>query len=265
MLSEGRPGIDNVFSLCEGLLRLEVDKATFERMGLEGHAIPSGGRKHVKARYGGLINFSKSLKSCWLTLSLAIELNLRPPSMLRGKKGFERIVWAFKNVLNHSVVWLFCDLKGMNDGTGPVSIHQPMVKQATCQTQSHQGVCVPELPRQLEEHQQEDVVEILEWLTMVMSHSPRVKHDDSIDPYLSRYRLTSHADPAKATEASAVQNLVTFHWHGLIHPAFVHRILLATLKASGNDWFALSARAFDGKSYAVLQNKGNTLTWEYTN
>ena len=54
MLSEGRPGVDNVFSLCEGLLRLEVDKATFERMGLNGIAIPSKGRKHVKARYGRL-------------------------------------------------------------------------------------------------------------------------------------------------------------------------------------------------------------------
>ena len=29
--------------------------------------------------------------------------------MLHGKKGFERIVWAFKNVLNRSVTWLFHD------------------------------------------------------------------------------------------------------------------------------------------------------------
>lgn len=40
-----------------------------------------------------------------------VEINLRLPSMLHGKKGFERIVWAFKNVLNHSVEWLFCDLQ----------------------------------------------------------------------------------------------------------------------------------------------------------
>jgi ribonuclease P/MRP protein subunit RPP40 len=39
-----------------------------------------------------------------------VEINLRLPSMLHGKKGFERIVWAFKNVLNSSVSWLFCDL-----------------------------------------------------------------------------------------------------------------------------------------------------------
>jgi hypothetical protein len=30
--------------------------------------------------------------------------------MSHGKKGFERIVWAFKNVLNKAVSWLFHDL-----------------------------------------------------------------------------------------------------------------------------------------------------------
>lgn len=30
--------------------------------------------------------------------------------MLHGKKGFDSIVYAFKNVLTASVTWLFCDL-----------------------------------------------------------------------------------------------------------------------------------------------------------
>lgn len=41
--------------------------------------------------------------------------------MLHGKKGFERIVWAFKNVLNSTVTWLFHDCETMgilsDDGT----------------------------------------------------------------------------------------------------------------------------------------------------
>lgn len=41
---------------------------------------------------------------------------MRLPSMLHGKKGFERIAWAFKNVLDHSVAWLFCDLTSESDG-----------------------------------------------------------------------------------------------------------------------------------------------------
>lgn len=36
--------------------------------------------------------------------------------MLHGKKGFERIVWAARNVLNRSLTWLFYDLR-MAEGT----------------------------------------------------------------------------------------------------------------------------------------------------
>ncbi|KAL8677298.1 MAG: hypothetical protein Q9186_006259 [Xanthomendoza sp. 1 TL-2023] len=52
----------------------------------------------------------------WL-INSAVELNLRLPSMLHGKKGFERIVWAFKNVLDSSVTWLFHDCKARQDGS----------------------------------------------------------------------------------------------------------------------------------------------------
>ena len=53
MLSEGRPGSDDaIFSLAEGILRIECDKPTYERLGLEGKAVGSEGRKHVKARFG---------------------------------------------------------------------------------------------------------------------------------------------------------------------------------------------------------------------
>ena len=46
-----------------------------------------------------------------LLTQAAIEINLRLPSMIHGKKGFERIVWAFKNVLNNAVTWLFYDFQ----------------------------------------------------------------------------------------------------------------------------------------------------------
>jgi len=54
-----------------------------------------------------------------LIMSSVVELNLRLPSMLHGKKGFERIVWAFANVLTQSMAWLFYDLEdtpGLNEG-----------------------------------------------------------------------------------------------------------------------------------------------------
>lgn len=52
MLSEGRSGTDNVLSLLDGVLRIEVDKPTYEKLGLEGKAVGGEGRKHVKARFG---------------------------------------------------------------------------------------------------------------------------------------------------------------------------------------------------------------------
>lgn len=79
MLSEGRPGLDELYSIRDGtqkpihywvltrlfvmiiwsefingvgLLRLEMSKALYERSGLNGKPIPDGGRKHLKTRYG---------------------------------------------------------------------------------------------------------------------------------------------------------------------------------------------------------------------
>jgi hypothetical protein len=49
--------------------------------------------------------------TCSLILEIVVEIELRLPSMLHGKKGFDRIVYAFKNVLNTPVTWLFCDLR----------------------------------------------------------------------------------------------------------------------------------------------------------
>lgn len=51
MISSGRPLIENRYRLLEGILRLELDKATYERCGLEGRPMASAGRKHVKQRY----------------------------------------------------------------------------------------------------------------------------------------------------------------------------------------------------------------------
>jgi hypothetical protein len=43
-------------------------------------------------------------------LMVVIEIDLRLPSMIHGKKGVDKIVYAFKNVLNDSHTWLFVDL-----------------------------------------------------------------------------------------------------------------------------------------------------------
>jgi hypothetical protein len=60
-----------------------------------------------------------------LTMSSVVELNLRLPSMLHGKKGFERIVWAFANVLTQSMAWLFYDLEDTPDTDKGIYIPEP--------------------------------------------------------------------------------------------------------------------------------------------
>jgi ribonuclease P/MRP protein subunit RPP40 len=58
LLSEGLPGTDNILSLFDGVLRIEVDKPTYEKLGLEGRAVGGEGKKHVKARFGESIIIS---------------------------------------------------------------------------------------------------------------------------------------------------------------------------------------------------------------
>ena len=54
MLSEGRSGTDHVLSLMDGVLRIEVDRSTYQKLGLEGRAVGGEGSKHVKERFGEL-------------------------------------------------------------------------------------------------------------------------------------------------------------------------------------------------------------------
>ncbi|EGC43083.1 conserved hypothetical protein [Histoplasma capsulatum var. duboisii H88] len=164
LISEGRSGVDNVYTLHNGVLRLELDKNSFERAGLDGKPIRSGGRKHVKERY-------------------AVEINLRLPSMLHGKKGFERIVWAFKNVLTTSVTWLFCDLTQSptySEEDAPIKKHYPQILQCTPEVNILGSITVPPLFLSgLEtgtglEFLHETCDEIQEWLGLVFLNSPPI-------------------------------------------------------------------------------------------
>ena len=241
MLSEGRPGIDHVYSLIEGVLRIEVGKSTYERMGLQGTVIPNEGRKHVKARY-------------------AVEVNLRQPSMVRGKSGFERIVWAFKNVLDSSVAWLFYNCRGPNDGTGPIAKHMPHVRGAKPDVQRLEGVLVPATPKVFEDGDWDQATELLEWLCMIGNLSPRVQSTTSIDPYLCRYEMPPRNDSGESDKS---RTLTRFRWHGFIPASFIVQLFLATLRASGDGWASFTANAFNRKAYTILKSGDRSLIWDY--
>ncbi|KAJ5086631.1 hypothetical protein NUU61_007938 [Penicillium alfredii] len=277
LVSEGRSGSDNVFTLRDGVLRIELGKEILERTGLTGKPIRSGGRKHGKERF-------------------LVELNLRLPSMLHGKKGFERIVWAFDKVLNRSMAWLFCDLETKSsqdqgilffspppllskkkekrkhvDVQGPdnkpVAKLHPQWIDCTPLCIEHRHISTPVLGKDFgamtEGELQEHCGSLSEWLAMVRLESPRVSADDHIDPYLSRYSVPD-ADEVPPSD------LVSLKWHGLIPSTWTIQLFLYLLhhpkSSSSLTWFALSASALgqeavegkDGFTILALPAKPST-------
>ncbi|EGD99665.1 hypothetical protein TESG_07006 [Trichophyton tonsurans CBS 112818] len=247
MISEGRRGMDNVYTLKDGVLTLELDKSTYERAGLVGKAIRSGDRKHIKSRY-------------------MVEINLRPSSMLHGKKGFERISWAFKNVLNNSVTWLFADLSespSLTDEDTPIKKYHPQIITLSPVETIMEKVLVPPfgsetlLPTEDRDALCGTCDELQEWLGLASLGSDRILASDSIDPYLSRYQV-----PQK--EECKTTDLVKITWRGLIPSSWVMMLLLSVLRKCGSKsmsaghWFgllvsAMGKDAVDGKDgYSVV-------------
>ncbi|TAQ88516.1 hypothetical protein B7494_g3154 [Chlorociboria aeruginascens] len=225
MLSEGRTGVDNVFSLKEGILKLHLDRENYERAGLVGKPDGVQGKRGTRPRW-------------------VVEINLRLPSMLHGKKVFDRIVYAFKNVLTTPVTWLFCDL----GTTDPMEKHFPC--KITCSPSfSHAiNVNIPPLQPPTEinpiygDEFEDFAIEINEWLSLVSLESPRIDPDDKIDSFLSRY-----VSPGAPTTES---KLIRVTWRGFISPSWAHKTLIQVLLAvPGEQWFAYSVEGF-GESWS---------------
>lgn len=203
-----------------------------------------------------------------LTSNLVIEANLRLPSMLPGKKAFERLQWAFKNVLDASLAWLFYDLRSPltvnGEVQGALAAHAPTIKTLDPSPEPLQQVLCPRFNLSEDtgdEDVREEAAELLEWLTLTASRSPRVRKGDSMDPFLCRYRSAEGATPV---------DLVSYQWRGFAPAAFVLKVLLAAMKASspsttaGEGWFVLSGASFDGKGYTILKHGSEVMTWNYS-
>ncbi|EXJ82044.1 hypothetical protein A1O1_08112 [Capronia coronata CBS 617.96] len=238
MLSEGEAGVDNIITLQDGVLRLELAKEVYEHTGLQGTPVRSGGRKHVKSRY-------------------LVEYNLRLPSMLHGKKGFERLVWAAKNVLNNSLQWLFLDLNDDHAAElkGPITAHHPTIINLSPSvemlpnvlipstlttnvlthpvlaktTSSHGNTSTSSAPEEL----QESVLDLFEYIDMLSLASPRVQTTDRVDPFISRYQVPDLYDPihegSHAPKKTRPQNVKVMTWTGLIPVQWVLELLCSIM------------------------------------
>lgn len=187
-----------------------------------------------------------------------IEINLRLPSMLHGKKGFERIVWAFKNVLNQSLAWLFVDLGESAGGDAPIKQHHPFEYGVDAVVTTLDGIVTPNLPagKLLD---LEGAEEVLEWLSMLSLESPRVRAHDNMDSFLCRYQLSG------PDESGQISSLLKLRWHGFAPSEFVMTIFNHALEASKSkfSWVALMACGFERQSYTILCVEGREfLCWE---
>ncbi|KAH6323652.1 hypothetical protein HBI37_226900 [Parastagonospora nodorum] len=273
MLSEGRELVDNRFELRDGKLKMELDRATYERCGLQGTPIEDGGKKHQKARW-------------------VVEYDLRLPSMKHGKAGFGRLEWAAKNVLNKSLTWLWWNHnptsgESLAEGREVLSKHAPWVhKIESSITKLGDSLCPKLVKGELDKlYDEDEAMSLLEYINMLSLNSPRVKASDDINPHLSRYEVPDFGVGLET------RDMVCVRWKGFMPPAFMRDVFIAARrdafrskgrsKTNGTQdadvdmegaeqgkeeeaWFSMSAQGFGGrKSWTVMQFEGrDTVTWQ---
>ncbi|KEQ94842.1 hypothetical protein AUEXF2481DRAFT_40798 [Aureobasidium subglaciale EXF-2481] len=230
------------FTLIDGILTILCDKASYERAGLQGTSIPDPhARKHGQSKY-------------------KTEMNLRLPSMLAGKKGFERLVRAARDVFTGEISWLFYDkstfgVDAEDDSLG-VSSH---VENVVPETMDMENVCTPHWPKDMGKKAQDDVMEVLEWLTLAAISSPRIQQADVVDEIISRY---------EPPEESSPQNITKTSFTGFLPTRFVADAFAKAVITSQGEWFAVLVQGFggngeQGKKFVVLKTEdGRASSWD---
>ncbi|KAI5300199.1 hypothetical protein KEM55_008874 [Ascosphaera atra] len=214
MISEGRPGVDNVYSLADGILRLEMDKSVYERVGLVGKAVKSGGRKHIKERY-------------------LIEINLPPEPDYSPEAPISRHRPQFLTVepsisTRPNVLIPPLDPACPSYGASATPLSDTDASKRPSQPVGN-GTDRRALERQNQELFNQACDELQEWLALIALNSPRVSADDDIDPYLSRY-----SPPVSKNECVA-GDLVHVEWRGMMPAAWILRLFIALTRAVDNE------------------------------
>jgi len=167
--------------------------------------------------------------------------------MLHGKKGFDRVLHAFKNVLTAPVTWLFSDLGAETHSPDPMMEHFPIVVKCIPKQVHIPRAIIPSLQPPLEsrEEYRDDLndfsVDIYEWLALLSLDSPRLDLDDHTDPFLSRY-----APPTAVGPDHLVKKVVKITWEGFLSPSWAHvSFLQAVLAATPTTWFSFAVCGFN--------------------
>ena len=152
--------------------------------------------------------------------------------MLHGKKGFERIVWSFKNVLKDPLTWLFLDLA---PGSDVIRKHHPVTRASMAKVNHLDNLKVPLLhpPEKsistFRDEFSDYALNLQEWLALISIESPRVMVGDEIDPYLSRYDVEQDLTVPEA-------KIVKVKWKGMLPARWIAQLfavcMLVTLPNS---------------------------------
>ncbi|KAI0396390.1 ribonuclease P 40kDa subunit [Xylariaceae sp. FL0594] len=226
MLSEGKVDADTVFAIKNGKLTMYLDRETYERAGLVGKPHGAKGARGLKPRW-------------------VVEYDLRSPSALHGKKGFDRLVYACKNVLNLPKTWLFCNLSNAPNSDA-LARHLPTEYTSSPGLVQNMDMKIPSLKipsavlgSRNRSELDEDAAEIYEWISLVRLESPRLEVGDTIDPYLSTYKV-----PGKPSEQT-IGRLCKISWRGFIPPKWAADTLAALIhNLPQKTWFSFSTTAF---------------------
>jgi ribonucleases P/MRP protein subunit RPP40 len=216
-----------------------------------------------------------------------VKYQLRDSAMLHGKKGFDRLLYACKNVLNKPLIWQFCNLQssctcsGSSLGQLPelmqLPAHNPDLlseQHATDFTTnprlSSLLTAVPDLKPPTEVIAKGDVAsfeelatDIYEWISLVRLDSPRIQAGDNIDSHVSRYQVPG---------GSAPSNVCRISWGGFLAPNWAREVLVeALLSLPSKVWFSLSATSqpaglvADSTDFTFVRppnSPGEYLLWE---
>ncbi len=218
--------------------------------------------------------------------SSVVEIDLTSPSMIPGKKGFDRLVYASKNALAEPISWLVCNISTGEQcyysiplrcancapalSPDPLAQHSPTKYTANPDIVQRVNAVIPKLSPEadwLSPGGREDFEDfstgLYEWLSLVRLQSPRIEVGDHIDQYLSRYQVPSAEGEGKICKIT---------WKGFLSPSWSRQTLIDILAALPTDsWFSFSATSFpkglagDTAECTVLRppnSSGEYLMWE---
>ena len=97
-----------------------------------------------------------------------------------------------------------------------------------------------------------EVMEMQEWLGLAFMDSRRLRQDDHMDPYLSRYQVPDFGMEERKEMMVEGINVVRLRWHGFIHPMFIVQQFFTARRPEALLWFAFNVSCFKDPPYTVL-------------